>query len=78
MPKTHYKEEMKLWKQILALNKSAMTKLKYQQYRKWLEILSQAKELIIELNNYKQFTKTNEFSSVASITFNNFGCYYQK
>ncbi|CAI2359042.1 unnamed protein product [Moneuplotes crassus] len=65
-------------KRLLALNKSAMMKLKYQKYRSCLEILEEAKGVVVTLARNKTISKTKKFCSVASITYNNLGCYYQK
>ncbi|CAI2358730.1 unnamed protein product [Moneuplotes crassus] len=73
-----FKEVQEFLKHLLALNKSAMMKLKYQKYRSCHEILQNARDLVTVLARNKATAQSPKFCSVASITYNNLGCYYQK
>ena len=64
--------------EILSQNKLSMSSLKNLNLCECFNHLQRANQMLDLLWNSEPFNKTEKFFTVASITHNNFGCYYQK
>ena len=78
MDESEFEDELQMSKEILEHNKNAMAKLKDLKFNGWFEFLKRASNMVEVLELSDPFNRTEKFYSVASITYNNYGCYFQK